>query len=152
MLQPPARPEPESWGSGYIDYPTMVQPVLDQHCVRCHGGPEGIGNGLDFSGGWTWAFNISYETLIKNRLVGFLNCDNGSVHTSRDPAAADDRLRRRAAGRDPHQAAPRDVAGPSATWCWPGWTPTATTTARGTTRHYATCDAILDARGAAGRR
>jgi len=83
MLSPPAKPEPESWGSGLLDYPTMVQPVLDKHCVRCHGGPKGIAKGLDFSGGWTWAFNISYETLIKNRLVGFLNCNNGSVHTSR---------------------------------------------------------------------
>ena len=82
MRQPPARPQPESWGSGYIDYPSMVQPVLDKYCVRCHGGPEGMGKGLDFSGGWTWAFNISYETLLKHRLTGFLNCNNGSVHTS----------------------------------------------------------------------
>ncbi|MBN2475962.1 MAG: PD40 domain-containing protein [Pirellulales bacterium] len=82
MLQRPARPEPESWGSGYIDYPTHVQPVLDKYCVRCHGGKEGIGKGLDYSGGWTWAFNIGYETLIKHRLVGFLNCNNASVHTS----------------------------------------------------------------------
>lgn len=78
----PAQVEPESWGSGYIDYPSMVQPVLDKYCVRCHGGPEGFGKGLDFSGGWTWAFNIGYETLIKHRLTGFLNCNNGSVHTS----------------------------------------------------------------------
>lgn len=83
MLAQPDRPQPESWGSGYIDYPTMVQPVLDKYCVRCHGGPQGIAKGLDFSGGWTWAFNISYETLIKHRLVGFLNCNNGSVHTSK---------------------------------------------------------------------
>ena len=83
MRGQPVSPEPESWGSGYIDYPTMVQPVLDKYCVRCHGGNEGIGVGLDFSGGWTWAFNISYETMIKHRLVGYLNCNNGSVHTSK---------------------------------------------------------------------
>ncbi|MHB8900125.1 MAG: HzsA-related protein, partial [Thermoguttaceae bacterium] len=82
MTGPPAVPQPESWGSGYIDYPTMIQPILDRHCVRCHGGPEGFAHGLDFSGGWTWAFNIGYETLIKHRLVGFLNCHNSSVHTS----------------------------------------------------------------------
>ncbi len=79
---PPARPEPESWGSGYVDYGTQVQPILDKYCVRCHGGEEGIEKGLDFSGGWTWAFNISYETLLKNDLVGFINCNNGSVHSS----------------------------------------------------------------------
>jgi len=82
MLAPAAKPRPESWGSGFIDYPTMIQPILDEHCVRCHGGEKGIAHGLDFSGGWTWAFNISYETMIKHRMVGFLNCHNGSVHTS----------------------------------------------------------------------
>ena len=82
LQQSPAQPQPESWGSGYIDYATMVQPVFDKYCVRCHGGPEGLGHGLDFSGGWTWAFNLSYETLLKHRLSGFLNCNNGSVHTS----------------------------------------------------------------------
>jgi len=83
MLGEPAKPQAETWGSGYLDYPTMVQPVLDKHCVRCHGGKEDIAKGLDFSGGWTWAFNISYETFIKHQLVGYLNCNNGSVHTSK---------------------------------------------------------------------
>ncbi|MHC4200641.1 MAG: HzsA-related protein, partial [Planctomycetota bacterium] len=79
----PDSPREESWGSGYLDYPTQVQPILDKHCVKCHGGKKDIAGGLDFSGGWTWAFNISYETLIKNTLTGFLNCNNGSVHTSK---------------------------------------------------------------------
>jgi len=82
MLSEPAQPKPESWGSGYIDYPTMIQPILDKHCVSCHGGEKGMAKGLDLSGGWTWAFNISYETLIKHQLVGYLNCNNASVHTS----------------------------------------------------------------------
>ena len=82
MLREPGKPQPESWGSGFVDYPSMVQPILDKHCVRCHGGPDGMGKGLDFSGGWTWAFNIGYETLIKHQLVGYLNCNNGSVHTA----------------------------------------------------------------------
>jgi hypothetical protein len=83
MLHSPAVPENESWGSGYIDYPTMIQPILDEHCVSCHGGQKGFAAGLDLTGGWTWAFNISYETLIKHRLTGFLNCNNASVHTSK---------------------------------------------------------------------
>jgi len=66
----------ESWGNGLLDYPTMIQPVLDRNCLKCHGGSEGIAGGIDLSGGWTWAFNISYETFIKNNLVGFINCHN----------------------------------------------------------------------------
>ncbi len=79
---PAARLAPESWGSGQLDYPKRVQPVLDRRCVRCHGGPEDIAGGIDLSGGWTWAFSISYETLLKNTLTGFLNCHNGSVRTA----------------------------------------------------------------------
>lgn len=82
LQKPAARLQPEPWGGGFLDYPTMVQPVLDRHCVSCHGGARGIGGGLDFSGGWTWAFNLSYETLLKNTLTGFLNCNNGAVRTS----------------------------------------------------------------------
>jgi hypothetical protein len=78
----PSALEPESWGSGYIDYPTMIQPILDRHCVQCHGGEKGIEGGIDLSGGWTWAFNISYETLLKNNLAGYLRCHNGDVTTS----------------------------------------------------------------------
>ena len=77
-----AQLEPESWGSGYIDYATMIQPILERHCVRCHGGEEGIAGGIDLSGGWTWAFNISYETLLKNNLVGYLRCHNSDVTSS----------------------------------------------------------------------
>jgi len=81
--QPAAEPTPESWGSGYIDYATMIQPILDKHCVACHGGEHDIAAGIDLSGGWTWAFNISYETLLKNNLVGFIRCHNSDT-TSAD--------------------------------------------------------------------
>lgn len=83
LQKPPAQLQPESWGGGFVDYPTMIQPILDRRCVSCHGGDKGIEGGIDLSGGWTWAFNISYETLIKNTLTGFLNCNNASVHTSK---------------------------------------------------------------------
>ena len=79
LLHPPAKPQSESWGSGFVDFPTMVQPVLDRHCVKCHGGEQGMGGGHDLTGGWTWAFSISYETLLKNNLVGFIRCNNGDV-------------------------------------------------------------------------
>ena len=80
--QPAAEPVAESWGSGYIDYATMIQPILDKHCVGCHGGEDDIAAGIDLSGGWTWAFNISYETLLKNNLVGFIRCHNSDTTSS----------------------------------------------------------------------
>ena len=53
-------------------YPTDVQPVLDKHCVRCHGG-EKLDGGLDLSGELTALFNRSYETLIDKGFVQGFN-------------------------------------------------------------------------------
>ncbi len=78
--------QPESWGTGHVDYPGMVQPVLDKHCVRCHGGEEDVAGGMDLSGGWTEHFNISYENLVNRRetqLVAYwiagIDCMNGTA-------------------------------------------------------------------------
>jgi hypothetical protein len=67
MQHPPKQLQPERWGSGHLDYPGMVQPILDKHCVRCHGGEENIAGGMDLSGGWTEHFSISYENLVSRR-------------------------------------------------------------------------------------
>ena len=82
----PSPLQPESWGSGYLDYPTMVQPILDKHCVSCHGGEKDIAGGMDLSGGWTEHFNISYENLAARRetqLVAYwisgIDCMNGTA-------------------------------------------------------------------------
>jgi len=85
----PSQLEPESWGSGYVDFPGMVQPILDRHCVRCHGGKEGINAALDLSGGWTEYFNIGYENLTSRRetqltahLIAGIDCMNGTSYWS----------------------------------------------------------------------
>lgn len=85
----PSRLEPESWGTGFVDYPRMIQPIFDKHCVRCHGGPEGIAAGLDLSGGWTEHFNISYENLVSRResqltayWIAGIDCMNGTAFES----------------------------------------------------------------------
>ncbi len=51
-----------------VHYPTDVQPVLDRHCVSCHGATEPAA-GLDLSGELTTLFNRSYENLIRRGLV-----------------------------------------------------------------------------------
>ncbi|MDR1053904.1 MAG: hypothetical protein LBL39_06975 [Planctomycetaceae bacterium] len=81
--------KPESWGSGPIDYPSMIQPIFNKHCVSCHGGTEGIAAGLDLTGGWTEYFSNSYENLVNRRevtytspLIGGIDCMNGTAHWS----------------------------------------------------------------------
>jgi cytochrome c553 len=89
LARQPSTLQPETWGGGYLDYPSMVQPVLDRHCVRCHGGEEGIAAGLDLTGGWTEHFNISYENLVSRResqlvayLISGIDCMNGTAFWS----------------------------------------------------------------------
>jgi Hydrazine synthase alpha subunit middle domain len=89
LSRPPSQLQPESWGSGPIDYPTMVQPILNRHCVSCHGGEKDIAAGLDLTGGWTEHFSISYENLVSRRerqleatLIAGIDCMNGTAHWS----------------------------------------------------------------------
>jgi hypothetical protein len=89
LAREPSRLQPESWGSGFVDFPGMVQPILDKHCVSCHGGEKDIGGGMDLTGGWTEHFSISYENLISRRqtqLVAYwisgIDCMNGTAHWS----------------------------------------------------------------------
>jgi len=89
LQRDPSELQPESWGSGFIDYTSMVQPIFDRRCVRCHGGEEGIGAGLDLTGGWTQYFNISYENLVNRRdtqvtasLIAGIDCMNGTARWS----------------------------------------------------------------------
>jgi hypothetical protein len=55
---------PPEWGLAGFSYPDIVQPVLDQHCVSCHG-PRDAPKGLDLSGDKTEFFNVSYEFLAR---------------------------------------------------------------------------------------
>jgi hypothetical protein len=48
--RPPQMPEPPPWGSAQpLDYQTLIQPILDRHCVKCHG-PRDPKGGIDLSG------------------------------------------------------------------------------------------------------
>jgi hypothetical protein len=51
LHRPPQTPKPPPWGADrLLGYEWLVQPVLDQHCVRCHGSVEPDG-GLDLTAG-----------------------------------------------------------------------------------------------------
>jgi hypothetical protein len=62
--RPPQPLEPPEWGVVGFSYPHIVQPVLDTHCVSCHG-PKDAPKGLDLSGDKTEFFNVSYEMLAR---------------------------------------------------------------------------------------
>ncbi|MGD0090664.1 MAG: family 16 glycoside hydrolase [Planctomycetota bacterium] len=73
-LQKPA------WGTdGIVDFPTLVQPVLDQHCVKCHSG-ENPDGGCDLSGDKTRYFNMAYDNLLgRSRSYRQHNMDTGEM-------------------------------------------------------------------------
>lgn len=68
--------EPPEWGVTNFDYPTLVQPVLDRHCTRCHSGVRPAGR-VDLSGGKTDWFSVSYEVLSR-RYVSWIDTRNGN--------------------------------------------------------------------------
>jgi len=51
-----------------LHYPSDVQPVLDRHCVRCHGAKDPA-DGLNLTGELTATFSRSYESILGRRLV-----------------------------------------------------------------------------------
>lgn len=54
---PPACPD------GIVDFATVVQPVLDRYCVRCHSGVDPA-SGYNLSGDKTRFFNMAYDNLL----------------------------------------------------------------------------------------
>jgi len=69
LRRPPSRPGPqpgETSGGRPLHYITDVQPVLDKHCVRCHGAKDPKGK-LDLRGDLTELWCISYESLVPER-------------------------------------------------------------------------------------
>lgn len=73
LAKPPVSPAPQPGETvpRPIDYASDVQPVLDRHCVRCHGGDKLEGE-LDLSGELTQFFNRSYENLMKRNLLSYV--------------------------------------------------------------------------------
>jgi len=61
-LEPPQELTPPDWGVRGFDYASIVQPVLDKHCVSCHNAREAAA-GVDLTGDLTEWFNVSYDVL-----------------------------------------------------------------------------------------
>ncbi len=67
---------PPAWGAGSIEYPSLVQPVLDMYCVRCHSGRTPAAK-MDLTGDKSRFFSMSYMSLIERRLVEYYYIHDG---------------------------------------------------------------------------
>ena len=62
--RPPTLPVPPvACPDGIVDFPNVVQPVLDKYCAHCHSGPSPAG-GYNLSGDKTRYFNMAYDNLL----------------------------------------------------------------------------------------
>ncbi len=83
----PLTPKKQDWGTqGLIDYVSVVQPVWDKHCIKCHSGPTPKGN-VNMTGDKTRFFNQSYDQLIDRDIVDHLSVfsldhDEGTPNTT----------------------------------------------------------------------
>jgi len=77
-------PQPGDTGPRMVHYELDVQPILDKHCVGCHGGEKPKG-GLDLSGELTNLWNRSYENLIRQGMVSRLDDGRGSANVAAEP-------------------------------------------------------------------
>ena len=62
LSRPPSKIEPGPDGSKPLSYPILVQPVLDKHCVSCHGGTKPAG-GIVLTGQPQGRYTASYNAL-----------------------------------------------------------------------------------------
>jgi len=87
LKRPPSAPGPqpgEESGARPLCYVTDVQPVLDKHCIKCHGAGEGKPKAdLDLRGTPTRFFSNSYERLLNRKYLPFIGENHpktGNVH------------------------------------------------------------------------
>jgi len=80
-------PQPGDTGPRMVHYAQDVQPILDKHCIGCHGDKAPKGN-LDLTGELTKLWNRSYENLSNKRLINHLNGGYGASNVRNTPPLA----------------------------------------------------------------
>ncbi len=76
LAREPSVPVPPPWGDRPVSFLRDIQPILDQHCVRCHRGLKPVG-GIDLGGGLIsydgevahYGHNRAFETILEKQLV-----------------------------------------------------------------------------------
>ncbi|TKG95113.1 hypothetical protein EYV94_10385 [Puteibacter caeruleilacunae] len=67
LKRKPSKPQPQPGDRAakkVFDYTAQIQPILDNHCIKCHGNKEPKG-GLTLTGDLTKLYSKSYENLFK---------------------------------------------------------------------------------------
>jgi hypothetical protein len=77
-------PQPGDHGLRTVHYPVDVQPVLDKYCLSCHSGAKAQAQ-LDLSSDPTTQFCVSYENLIRRRLVNNIDVNPRSAYIPAEP-------------------------------------------------------------------
>jgi hypothetical protein len=86
LSRAPSMPGPqpgEPSGGRPLDFAADVQPVLDRHCVKCHGGEKEKSHQPDLRGTLTGMFSRSYEQLVNRKylpLIGENHPKAGNTH------------------------------------------------------------------------
>ena len=80
----PVKPTPPPWGAGPFSYQQAVQPVWDNHCVRCHDATDE--QGLNLAGTLDQdRIPASYRTLIAGGWVHYFDFTWNLRHHKADP-------------------------------------------------------------------
>ena len=72
-------PQPGDKGPRMVHYASDVQPVLDKHCVGCHGEKNPKGH-LDLTGVPTDQWSRSYQNIIGKGLISYADCRYGRAN------------------------------------------------------------------------
>jgi hypothetical protein len=73
------RPDPPPWGAGAFSYESVVQPVWDARCIRCHDAAHR--KKIDLTGTLdAERIPASYRSLISRGLVHYFDCTWGREH------------------------------------------------------------------------
>jgi len=97
LRRPASKIQARPWDGRPFSYVEVVQPVLDQHCVRCHGGEKTEGK-IDLTGAPQGAFSRSYVALMQD--------DRAFWHSGTNPENAAKYLVPRFGGRNQVQMTP----------------------------------------------
>jgi len=71
--------QPGDKGPRIVHYASDIQPILNKHCIGCHGEKDPKGR-LDLTGVLTARYSRSYENIIGKGLVSYADCRYGRAN------------------------------------------------------------------------